>query len=53
MISLTKTILKRPVAALVIVAALIIFGFTSVTGMSLQLIPDMNMPMLLVMTEIG
>lgn len=50
MISLTKTILKRPVAALVIVAALIIFGFTSVTGMSLQLIPDMNMPMLLVMT---
>lgn len=50
MISLTKTILKRPIAALVIVAALIIFGFTSLTGMSLQLIPDMNMPMLLVMT---
>ena len=50
MISLTKTILKRPIAALVIVAALIIFGFTSLTGMSLQLVPDMNMPMLLVMT---
>ena len=45
---LTKTVLNRPIAAIVCVVALIIFGFTSVTGMSLQLIPDMNMPMMIV-----
>ncbi|MDD3205183.1 MAG: efflux RND transporter permease subunit [Lachnospiraceae bacterium] len=47
---LTKTVLNRPIAAIVCVVALIIFGFTSVTGMSLQLIPDMNMPMMIVYT---
>lgn len=50
MSKLTKTVLNRPIAAIVCVVALMIFGFTSVTGMSLQLIPDMNMPMMIVYT---
>ncbi len=50
MSALTKTILKRPVAALVIVVGLIIFGATSLGGLSLQLIPDMNLPVMLVRT---
>lgn len=50
MSKLTKTVLQRPVAALVIVVSLIIFGISSITGMNLQLIPDMDMSVLLVMT---
>lgn len=50
MSKLTKTVLQRPVAALVIVASLIIFGIRSITGMDLQLIPDIDMPVMLVMT---
>lgn len=47
---LTKTVLQRPVAALVIVVSLIIFGISSIAGMNLQLTPDMDMPVMLVMT---
>lgn len=47
---LTKTVLQRPVAALVIVVSLIIFGIGSVMGMNLQLIPDMDMPVMMIMT---
>ncbi len=50
MSKLTKTVLQRPVAALVIVASLIIFGIRSIMGMNLQLIPDMDMPVMLVIT---
>lgn len=50
MSKLTKTVLQRPVAALVIVVSLIIFGISSISGMNLQLIPDMEMPIMLVMT---
>ena len=50
MSKLTKTVLQRPVAALVIVASLIIFGVQSIMGMNLQLTPDMDMPVMLVMT---
>lgn len=50
MSKLTKTVLQRPVAALVIVVSLIIFGISSIMGMQLQLIPDMDMPVMLVMT---
>ncbi len=48
--SLIKTSLNRPVAVIVIIAGLIIFGIGSVTGMSLQLIPDMEMPMVMIQT---
>ncbi len=50
MSKLTKTVLQRPVAALVIVVSLIIFGVRSIMGMNLQLIPDIDMPVMLVMT---
>lgn len=48
--SLTKLALKRPVSALLIVLALVVFGTTSVLGFRLELTPDMEMPMLFVMT---
>lgn len=50
MSKLTKTVLQRPVAALVIVVSLIIFGIQSIMGMDLQLIPDIDMPVMLVLT---
>lgn len=48
--NITKTVLKRPIAAIVCIAALIIFGFSSVSGLDLALTPEMNMPMMLVYT---
>ena len=50
MLQLTKTILRRPVAVIVLVAGMLIFGLGSVLGMPLQLIPDIDMPMLLIQT---
>jgi len=48
--SLTKLALKRPVSALLIVLALVVFGINSVLGFKLELTPEMEMPMLFVMT---
>ena len=50
MIGITKTAVKRPIAIIVLVAGLIIFGLSSILNMSLQLIPDMEMPMLIIQT---
>lgn len=50
MSSLTKLALKRPVSALLIVLALIVFGISSVFGFKMELTPDMEMPMLFVLT---
>lgn len=48
--SLTKLALRRPVSALLIVLALVVFGISSVFGFKMELTPDMEMPMLFVMT---
>lgn len=48
--SLTKLSLKRPVSAALVVLALIVFGISSIFGFKLELQPDMEMPMLLVVT---
>lgn len=48
--SLTKIALKRPVSALLIVLALAVFGINSIFGFRLELTPDMEMPMLYVLT---
>ncbi|MBQ7066364.1 MAG: efflux RND transporter permease subunit [Lachnospiraceae bacterium] len=48
--SLTKLSLKRPVSTFLIVLALIVFGISSIFGFKLELQPDMEMPMLLVVT---
>ncbi len=48
--NLTKTVLKRPVATLMALLALVVFGFSSLTSFELESTPEMNMPMLMVMT---
>ena len=48
--ALIKASLERPIAVIVLIAGLIIFGFGSLSGMSLKLIPDMEMPMVMIQT---
>ncbi len=50
MIGITKTAVKRPIAVIVLIAGLVIFGLSSILNMSLQLIPDMEMPMIVIQT---
>lgn len=47
--NLTKLALKRPVSCLLTVLALFVFGLSSIFGFKLQLLPDIEMPMLIVM----
>mgnify|MGYP005754740383 FL=1 len=47
---LTKLSLRRPVSTLLIVLALAVFGFSALTTLRLELMPDMDMPILMVMT---
>ncbi|MBS6397636.1 MAG: efflux RND transporter permease subunit [Clostridiales bacterium] len=48
--NLTRLSLKRPVSTLLTVLALVVFGFSSLTTLRLELMPDMDMPILMVMT---
>lgn len=48
--NLTRFSLKRPVSTLLVVLALVVFGFSSLTTLRLELMPDMDMPIMLVMT---
>ena len=50
MAKLTEVIVKRPVTAIMIIAAIIIFGVMSIVSMPQELTPDMDMPMLIVST---
>lgn len=50
MSKLVKIILDRPIAVIVSVMALILFGVSSLTGMSLELYPETSYPMLFVST---
>lgn len=47
---LTKSVLKRPVTTVMVVLCLIVFGLQSVLGAKLELMPTMDMPMLIVST---
>lgn len=47
---LTRGVLKRPVTTILAVLCLIVFGFTSVTSSKLELTPEMEMPMMMVIT---
>ena len=47
---LTKYVLKRPVTTVLAILCLVVFGLSSVTSSKLELIPEMNMPMMLVST---
>ncbi len=48
--NITRTVLKRPVTTLMIVLSLLVFGLNSVFSSKLELIPEINMPMLIVFT---
>ena len=48
--SLTKFSLKRPVTTLLVVLARAVFGISSLLGLRLELMPDMDMPVMMVMT---
>jgi len=50
MIKLTETIVKRPVAAIMIIAAAVIFGAMALFSMPQELNPEMDFPMLIVST---
>lgn len=47
---LTKYVLKRPVTTVLAILCLVVFGISSITSSKLELIPEMNMPMMLVST---
>ena len=47
---LTELIIRRPVSAVVIILAIVLFGFTSIMGMPQELTPEMNFPMLVIYT---
>lgn len=48
---ITKFVLKRPVTAVLSIVCLLVFGFQSLTGMSLELTPDMDMSMMIIFTS--
>jgi len=50
MIKLTKLIAGRPVSAIAIIVAVIVFGILSATGMGQELIPELEMPTMVVQT---
>jgi len=50
MIKLTQTLVKRPVAAIVIIGAIVIFGAMALISMPQELTPEIEMPMLVVFT---
>ncbi len=45
---LTKQVLRRPVTTILVVLCLIVFGLNSIFSSRLELIPEMEMPMLIV-----
>ncbi len=47
---LTKSVLKRPVTTVLVVLCLIVFGLQSVLSAKMELMPTMDMPMLIIAT---
>lgn len=50
MIRLTKSVLKRPVTTLLCILTIVFFGIISLTNTSLELTPDVSLPMFIVTT---
>lgn len=48
--NLTKLSIKRPVSVCITVLALVVFGLSSLMGSPIELMPDMEMPYLMIMT---
>lgn len=49
--SITKLVLRRPVTTFLAVLCLIFFGFMSILNSKLELMPDMNLPLILITTS--
>lgn len=47
---ITRFVLKRPVTAVLSILCLIVFGFQAITGMTMELTPDMDMSMMIIIT---
>lgn len=50
MIRLTKSVLKKPVTTLLCVLTIVFFGVISITNTSLELTPDISLPMFIITT---
>lgn len=48
---ITRFVLKRPITAILSVVCLLVFGFQSLKGMSMELTPDMDMAMMIIFTS--
>lgn len=48
---ITKLVLKRPITAILSIVCLVVFGLQSLTGMSMELTPDMDMSMMIIFTS--
>ena len=48
--NLTKLVLKRPVTTALVVLGIVVFGISSLFNFNMELIPDIQMPMMLVST---
>lgn len=49
--TLPKLFVKRPVAVLMCVLMLVVFGISSIFGMEMESTPEMSMPVFMVMTR--
>ncbi|MDO5550158.1 MAG: efflux RND transporter permease subunit [Lachnospiraceae bacterium] len=47
---ITKFVLKRPVTTILAILCLIVFGYQAVTGMDMELSPEMDMSMMIIST---
>ena len=48
--NLTKLVLKRPVTTVLVVLGIVVFGISSLFNFNMELIPDIQMPMMIVST---
>ena len=48
MFELTKAVIKRPVTVIVTLVGLVLFSIVSVRSMDMKLMPDINIPMMVV-----
>ena len=47
---LTKIVLRRPVSTVLVIVGIVVFGFFSIFNFDMELMPDIQLPMMMVMT---
>ena len=50
---ITETVLKRPVTTFLVVVSLIFFGIMSLMNQKMELMSDIDMPMMIITTTYG